>query len=189
MLRRLRFPCFLKPRYGSAAKGNFVVADREELLVLGRRIPEPIVQEYVRGVEHTLDVYTGLDGRPRCAVPRRRLEVRGGEVSKGLVVKDAALIETGLRTAAVLREGRGVLTVQCIVTPRGRIRTIEINPRFGGGVPLAIRAGADFPRWLLMEHLGRRPRIRRDGFRDGMAMLRFDDSVFVPGARRRLGLS
>jgi carbamoyl-phosphate synthase large subunit len=73
----------------------------------------------------------------------------------------------------------GVITIQLIVTPNGRIRVIEINPRFGGGAPLAIHAGADFPRWLLEAATGGTPRIRPDGYRDGVSMTRFDDSIFL----------
>lgn len=181
-----RFPYYMKPRQGSAAKGNFVIRDLDELRVLGKRVPDAIVQEYVEGKEYTMDVYTGLEGVVRCVVPRKRLEVRTGEVSKGLVVKDPDIMAVGVRVAQILGECRGVITVQCIRTPQGRIRVIEMNARFGGGVPLAIHAGADFPKWILQEHLGRRPRINPTGFRDGVAMLRFDDSVFVKGARRWL---
>jgi carbamoyl-phosphate synthase large subunit len=169
----------MKPRRGSASKGNYEITNRDELRVLGRRVPQAIVQEFVRGVEHTLDVYCGLDGVPRCAVPRRRLEVRGGEVVKAVVVKDAAMIDVGCRVAEALGECMGVVTIQLIQTPHGELRVIEINPRFGGGVPLAIQAGADFPKWLLQSAIGKTPRIRRDGFRDGESMLRYDDSVFV----------
>ncbi len=182
--KRHRFPYFLKPRAGSAAMGNYVVRNRDELSALGKRVPEPIVQEYVEGAEYTLDVYTGFDGIPRCIVPRKRLEVRGGEVSKGLIVKDKRIMAIGSRVARVLGECRGVITVQCIMRPDRRIRVIEINPRFGGGVPLAINAGADFPRWILTELLGRKPRINPTGFRDDIAMLRFDDSVFVRNASK-----
>ena len=91
-------------------------------------------------------------------------------------------MKVGGQVAHMLGECRGVITVQCIVTPKGRIRVIEINPRFGGGVPLSIYAGADFPRWILMQVLGRTPRINPTGFRDDVAMLRFDDSVFVRDA-------
>ena len=143
-----------------------------------------LAENVVNGAEHTLDVYTGLDGRPRCAVPRKRMEVRTGEVSKGLVVKNPAIMAVGRRVAEVLGDCRGVVTVQCIVTSRGRIRTIEINPRFGGGVPLAIHAGADFPKWIVMELLGQNPRINPNGFRDDIAMLRHDESVFVPHASK-----
>ncbi|MBU0717732.1 MAG: ATP-grasp domain-containing protein [Planctomycetes bacterium] len=180
--KRHRFPLFIKPRSGSAAVGNYTVRDANELRTFGRRVDEAIVQEFVRGVEHTMDVYTGFDGRPRCAVPRKRLEVRTGEVSKGLIVKDPAIMAVGTRVAEVLGGCRGVVTVQCMMTPRGRIRAIEINPRFGGGVPLAIHAGADFPRWILMELMGQRPRINPGGFRADLAMLRYDESVFVPNA-------
>lgn len=182
--KRHRFPYFLKPRAGSAAMGNYRIDTLDELSVLGRRVPDAIVQEFVAGVEHTLDVYTDPDGTPRCAVPRRRIEVRSGEVSKALIVKDAKIMDVGMDVARALGHCRGVITVQCIVTPRGRIRVIEINPRFGGGVPLAIRAGADFPRWILMELLDRRPRINPTAFQGDVAMLRFDDSVFLPRASR-----
>jgi carbamoyl-phosphate synthase large subunit len=178
----LHFPLYLKPRAGSAAQGQFVVRDGEELRVFGKRVPEPIVQEFVEGVEHTTDVYTGLDGVPRCAVPRRRLEVRTGEVSKGLVVKDRAVMAVAMRVAEVLGECRGVVTVQCMVTADRRVRVIEINPRFGGGVPLSIHAGADFPKWIIGELIGRKPRIRPDGFRHDVAMLRYDQSVFLSNA-------
>jgi carbamoyl-phosphate synthase large subunit len=182
--KRYRFPYFLKPRMGSAAMGSYVVNTRDELNVFGRRVKDPIVQEFVEGPEHTLDVYTGFDGRPRCVVPRRRLEVRSGEVSKGQIVKDPEIMAIGRRVVEMLGECRGVITVQCIMTPDRRIRVIEINPRFGGGVPLAIHAGADFPKWILSELLGRTPRINPTGFRDDIAMLRFDDSVFVRNATK-----
>lgn len=182
--KRHRFPYYMKPRAGSAAQGNYKVDDADELRVLGKRVKDAIVQEFVEGVEYTSDVYTGLDGRVRCVVPRRRLEVRTGEVSKALIVKRKDVMDTCRRVIAALGECRGVVTVQCIVTPEDRVRVLEINPRFGGGAPLAIHAGADFPKWLLMELLGRRPRINPTGYRDGIGMLRFDDSVFVPGAAR-----
>ena len=97
---------------------------------------------------------------------------------------DPAIMAAGRQVAEVLANCRGVVTVQCIVTPRGRIRVIEINPRLGGGVPLAIHAGADFPKWILQELAGKPPRINPLAFRDDVAMLRYDESVFVPRASR-----
>ena len=69
--------------------------------------------------------------------------------------------------------------MQLIVARGGGIHIIEINPRFGGGAPLSIRAGADFPRWLFLELLGKEPQIRFDGFRDGLLMLRYDSQVWL----------
>ena len=183
--RRHQFPYFLKPRKGSASKGNYVLHNRQDLEALVPHVPDAIIQEYVNGVEHTLDVYTGFDGRPRCVVPRERVEVRGGEVTKARTVNHAGIIDTGVRVVEALAECMGLVTIQLFLTRRGRIAVIEVNPRFGGGVPLAIQAGADFPKWLLMEWQGRRPRIRLDHFRDDLLMMRYHQSFFQTEASSR----
>ncbi|UCG32292.1 MAG: ATP-grasp domain-containing protein [Phycisphaerales bacterium] len=177
--RTLSFPYFLKPRFGSAGLGNHRLETLEAMRALSQQVPEPIVQEYVEGVEHTLDAYTGLDGKLRCVLARRRLEVRGGEVTKSLLVMDPELIEAGSRVINSRSGWMGVITIQCIQRSDGRIQFIEVNPRFGGGVPLSIRAGADFPRWLLMELCGDEPDVRPDSFTDGLTMSRYDQSVFL----------
>ncbi len=174
------FPLFIKPRTGSASQWVHKLEDEVDLEYYLRRVREPIIQEFVAGHEHTLDVYVGLTGIPRCVVPRMRWQVRGGEVCKGVVVKDAGIMEAGRRLVETLGTSvRGIVTLQCIVTPERRIRFIEINPRFGGGAPLGIAAGADYPRWLLEELCGRVPRIGPDSFRNGVCMLRYDWSVFA----------
>lgn len=176
-----KFPLFLKPRFGSASVGVRKIEDQYDLEYFARKVQDPIVQEFVPGVEHTIDVYVGLNGAPRCAVPRRRIEVRSGEVSKGVVVKDAEIMAAAKRVVEALGASlRGLVTLQCMVTPERRIRFIEINPRFGGGAPLGIAAGADYPSWLLQELLGRPVQIAFDGFTAGLAMLRYDWSVFAP---------
>lgn len=192
-IRRLvghRFPYILKPRFGSASQSVTRVEDERDLAYHLEKVPDPIVQEFVRGQEFTLDVYVGLQGRPQCVVPRLRWQVRGGEVVKGVVVKDLQIMQAGRRVVEALGESvRGLVTLQCIVTPpedgpaglaQRRIRFIEINPRFGGGAPLGIAAGADYPGWLLEELMGRRPAIAFDGFRHGLCMLRYDWSAFIP---------
>lgn len=176
--KRHHFPYFLKPRRGSAGKGGVIIRNRADLEAFVPRVPDAIIQEFLPGVEYTLDVYAGYDGRPRCVVPRRRLEVRGGEVTKSLTVKHEGIIQTGVRVVEALAECVGSITIQLFLSPKGRIRVIEINPRFGGGAPLAIHAGADFPRWLLAEWLGRTPRIRLTHFREGVLMLRYHQSFF-----------
>jgi carbamoyl-phosphate synthase large subunit len=42
----------------------------------------------------------------------------------------------------------GPLTIQAFLTPDGPVLT-EINPRFGGGFPLTLAAGGDYPAWIL----------------------------------------
>jgi len=177
--RSLDWPILLKPWDGSASRGVTVVNNRQELLVFSGRTPNCIVQEFVEGVEYTCDVYIDFDMKVRCVVPRKRIEVRAGEVSKGQVVKNEAIMNHVAEFAKALKAGPGVITIQCFLQPDGKIVFTDINPRFGGGVPLAIKAGANFPRWILEELTGRKPKIKFDGFKDNLIMLRYDAEVWL----------
>ncbi len=172
------FPVILKARYGSSAKNVHEVHSARGLQRLGRRGEDIVIQEYVKGPEYTVDVYADFAGRPRVAVPRERLQVRAGEVAKARTVRDANVIRESLRLVEALGECVGVITCQCRVTNGSEVKFFDLNPRFGGGVPLAIEAGADFPRWIIQEALGRTPEIDSDGWRDGLYMLRYDAEVF-----------
>jgi len=173
------FPLFMKPRFGSSAKDVHPLPDRGALeFYQARAAEETVIQEFVAGCEHTVDVYAGLDGVPRVAVPRRRLKVRAGEVAKAVTVRHPRIIAESLRLVEALGACVGVITLQCFLTDDGAVKFIEINPRFGGGVPLAIRAGANFPKWIIQEHLGDRPSIDPDAWKCGLVMLRYDDAVF-----------
>jgi carbamoyl-phosphate synthase large subunit len=176
--RRLEYPLFLKPWDGYASRGNAVVRNREELAFFGKRIPNCIVQEFIKGTEYTCDVFVDFGMRVRCVVPRRRIETRSGEVSKGQVIKDRDIMDCAGAVVAKLGAGPGVITLQCFKTDGG-IKVTEINPRFGGGAPLSIEAGADFPRWILSQLAGKQPRIAFDGFEDKLLMLRYDSEVWV----------
>jgi len=177
--RKLNWPFFLKPWDGYASRGTAVVKNRRELSFFARRIPNCIVQEFIKGTEHTCDVYVNFGMKVRCVVPRKRIEVRAGEVSKGQVVKDQTIMCEAARLVETLGAGPGVITLQLFLTDNDRVKFIEINPRFGGGVPLSIKAGANFPKWILQELLGRKLRIKFDGFKDNLIMLRYDGEVWL----------
>ncbi len=184
-LRKPRFPLYIKPRAGSAARGHYLCDDRPSLDLLARRVTDAIVQEYVHGREYTLDAYAGFEGRPLCIVPRLRIEVRTGEVSKGRTERNKAVMAVGAKVVKSLADCVGVITIQCIQSTDGAVRVIEINPRVGGGIPLAISAGADFPRWILSTLSGRPATIRSNAFEDGLYMLRYDEAVLCRGDKMR----
>ncbi|MFA5239532.1 MAG: ATP-grasp domain-containing protein [Phycisphaerae bacterium] len=175
----LNWPCFLKPWDGYASRGNAIVNNREELLFFTKRVPNCIVQEFVKGSEHTCDVYVDFDMKVRCVVPRKRIEVRAGEVSKGQVVKHLHIMREAAKLTESLGAGPGVITLQLFLTSNDKIKFVEINPRLGGGAPLSIKAGANFPKWILQEVLGRKTKIRFDGFKNNLIMLRYDGEVWL----------
>jgi carbamoyl-phosphate synthase large subunit len=173
------FPLFLKPWDGSAGRPNAVIDNRKELLFYSKRIPNPICQELVKGTEYTCDVYVDFGMKVRCVVPRKRIEVRAGEVSKAQVIKNTRIMSEAAALVEKLKVGPGVITLQLFLTGDCKVKFTEINPRFGGGVPLSIKAGADFPKWILQEMAGRKPNIHPDGFKDGLIMLRYDSEVWL----------
>jgi carbamoyl-phosphate synthase large subunit len=178
-LKKISWPCLLKPWDGAAGKNVTVVKNRKELAFFTRKVPNAICQEFIKGIEYTCDVYVDFDMKVRCVVPRKRIEIRAGEVSKGQVVKDREIMIPAAELVRTLKAGPGVITVQCFLQKSGKVRFSEINPRFGGGAPLGIKAGANFPKWILQELLGRKIRIRFDGFKDNLIMLRYDAEVWL----------
>ncbi|HYG67833.1 MAG TPA: ATP-grasp domain-containing protein [Anaeromyxobacteraceae bacterium] len=176
------FPLFAKPVNGSGSIGATVVRDAGELAVLARNGPL-VVETIAPGVEHTIDFLADRSGRARCAVPRRRLEVRAGEVSKGVTVRSPVLEDLATRLCAALPGAYGALCVQTFLDDAtGALNVTELNPRFGGGFPLACEAGAHFPRWIVEELLGLPSTATANGWRDRLVMLRYDAAVFVDGA-------
>ena len=174
-----KYPFFLKPADGSCSVGATRIDDAEALAFHARHTANAMVQEFVRGEEYTLDVLADFTGRVRCVVPRLRIETRAGEVSKGMTVKDPRLLDAGRRVVEALPGAVGCMTVQLFLTGEREVKFIEINPRFGGGFPLAAAAGAKYPEWLVAWALGRDPEVTLDGWTDGLVMLRYDDAVFV----------
>lgn len=173
------YPVLLKPADGSSSVGVTRIRNARELAFFKDYIPNAMVQPLLQGREYTLDVLVDFAGKVRCVVPRLRMETRAGEVSKGMTVKDPRLIAAGAQVVASLPQAVGCITLQCFLSDEGNIDFIEINPRFGGGFPLAAAAGAHFPRWILEWMLGRNPTITQDGWEDGKVMLRFDEAIFT----------
>jgi carbamoyl-phosphate synthase large subunit len=177
-LSGLPYPFILKPRSGSSSKGVQVVRGPNDL-TLAHEAGEWIVQEFLDGQEYTVNMYFDTHGVLKCAVPHRRIETRAGEVSKAETVRLPILEEMGWKLGEFLNGARGSLCFQAIVSSDdGTPSLFEINARFGGGYPIAHRAGAPFTRWLLEEVAGLAP-TTNNAWRGGVRMLRFDAAVFI----------
>jgi carbamoyl-phosphate synthase large subunit len=178
----LAFPLFIKPASGSASIGAVRVNDADELRARLAETADPMVERLIEGDETTVDVLLDLSGQALCAVPRRRLQVRGGEVTRGVVERSPELEAHAMAIAAGLG-CIGPVTVQFRNPAPGRWVAMELNARMGGGLPLSIGAGADWPRWVLQMAAGRTPSAASATAHDGMVMTRADRSIFLPPAR------
>lgn len=172
------YPLFVKPRGGSAAKNTFKARNARELAFFLDYVPDALIQEFLPGPEITNDVICDLNGDILAVVSRRRIEVRWGEVAKGVTMYDPQIADACVKIARAL-PAIGPITVQCMLKD-GIPHFTEINARLGGGVPLGIAAGADSPRWLLARAAGLPIEIPPLGsYRIGLYLTRFDESFFL----------
>lgn len=174
--KNYNFPLFIKPLNGSSSINTFKVNNEKELEFFIEYVPSPLVQEFIEGEEFTVDVFTDFEGQPITIVPRVRLATRGGEVAKGLIKKDLAVIKAVKEVVKALKPS-GHITIQCMKTKDG-IKFIEINPRFGGGAPISIKAGANSPKYLYQLLMGD-SLVYHEEFEEGILGLRYDEAVFL----------
>jgi len=170
----LQFPLFIKPKSGSSSINTFKVNNSNELITYKKIVEEPIIQQFIEGDEYTVDVFLDFDSNVITIVPRLRIATRSGEISKGRIVKDQDIIENVKELVKVLKP-IGHITVQLMKTKDG-IKYIEINPRFGGGAPMSIQAGADSCENYYKLLLGQKLEYH-ENYRENITFVRFDSSV------------
>lgn len=184
-----------KPRCGSASKGIMVFEqDDFRRMAASDAASDYLFQEYVeRREEYTVDCYVSCTGRFICAVPRRRIEVAGGEVTVTQTIHDEEMERWSRRIVRDLKL-RGPVTIQFLremidgedgMRYPGRLMLMEINPRLGGGAVCSVHAGADLPGFILGDWLGRDVK-ECDDWRSGVKICRYmQEVVFDNGKYRR----
>jgi carbamoyl-phosphate synthase large subunit len=135
-------PWIVKPRAGRGSRGVRALDDARAVAAALARDAGLIAQTRLAGREFTADALIARDGRLLTVVPRWREETRGGISVKGTTFDSEAV--TTVVAAALDAVGlTGPANVQGFVDDAGTATVVEINPRFSGGLPLTLAAGAD----------------------------------------------
>lgn len=172
------YPCFIKPKDGSSSINAFKVEDEKELAVYAGQVEDYIIQPFVEGREFTIDIFCDFEGNPIFITPRERVQVRAGEVLKTQIYMDRTMIEESKKLCEVFKPC-GPLTVQLIQDKNtGDNYYIEINPRYGGGAPLSMKAGARSAEALLTLISGEMVEYQENSS-NGAIYSRFDQSVCI----------
>lgn len=168
------YPAFIKPKDGSSSIDAFKVENEEELEIYASQVEDYIIQPFVSGKEYTIDVFCDWDGNPVSIVPRERIQIRAGEVLKTQIFMDQTMIEESKALCKAFKPC-GPMTVQLIRDDEGVDWFIEINPRYGGGAPLSMKAGARSAEAILrlLDNEG----VGDYQISDGAIYSRFDQSV------------
>jgi carbamoyl-phosphate synthase large subunit len=176
------FPLFIKPYDGSSSVDTFIIKHKGMLTDDHLQNEKLMFLEYLdldEYKEFTVDIFYDRQSKLKCIVPRERIEVRGGEVRKGITRKNE-VFKTLKEKLSYLEGARGCLTTQVFQhKSTKRIIGIEINPRFGGGYPLTYLSGANYTRWIIEEYLLNKEIRYFDAWEDNLLMLRYDDEILV----------
>lgn len=174
--KNYEFPMFIKPLNGSSSINTFKVNNEKELDFFIEYVPNPMIQGFIEGVEYTVDTFLDFESNIISIAPRKRIATRSGEISKGEVVKDEEIIKIVRKVLEKLKPV-GHITVQCMKTKDG-IKFIEINPRFGGGAPMTIMAGADSPKNIYKLLLGEKLSYD-ESYKNNFKSYRYDEAIFI----------
>jgi carbamoyl-phosphate synthase large subunit len=183
----IRYPVYVKPRFGRGSVNVFAVHNEAQLRLFLDYVPDPIVQDHIAGTEFTVDVLSDFEGRVLSIVPRERLVIRAGVSDKGITRNNPEIIAFAKNVAQTLQIV-GPANIQCKWNGRD-VSLIEVNPRFAGGIPLTIAAGADFPMWLVQLAAGIEVKPQIGKFQDGLAMMSFEESIFATESELKLSHS
>ena len=169
----LPYPMMIKPRIGFAGRWIHRCDDREELEFFLSRTPvASVLQQALPGEEFSIDCLGSLEGEAIGAIPRAMYQSKGGEQIKGETLDDPQLVDL----AAAVIGGLGLVgpcTIQCFREDGRILGVTDINTRFGGGFPLPLAAGGDYPFLILAMAAGEDVAPRLGTHRAGVVMTRF----------------
>ena len=147
--RTLGRPFFAKPKkHSSGSRGVRVCKTISDISCLDKQKYEYIYQEYLPGIEYTIDVLCDMKSNPIIAVPRKRLQTKEGISSKGQIVIDESIQEQCFDICKFLKL-KGPVCIQMKESVDNVLKFVEINPRFGGGSYMATLAGVNFMELIL----------------------------------------
>jgi carbamoyl-phosphate synthase large subunit len=169
----IKYPVFIKPRWGMGSIAVFEAENEQELLFFYPKVQnaisrtylatesnhrnesDVIIQEKLKGQEYGLDIVNDLTGKYVTTFVKKKIAMRSGETDAAVTIDDKPLSQLGMRLSKILKHSAN-LDVDVFVHDE-RISVLELNPRFGGGYPFSHLAGANIPAaivaWLNHEQL------------------------------------
>lgn len=175
----LSYPLIIKPYDGSSSLGIKKIFEKSEMSDFDLHKEGNIFQVLLSTdwEEFSVDLFYNKQGRLRCAVPRHRIETRGGEISKGITRKNSIYYFV-LEKLKKLNGARGPMTLQ-IFSNKNKFSAIELNARFGGGYPMSYLSGANFPEMIIKEYFYDEEPIFYDGWDKDKLFLRYDSTINI----------
>jgi predicted ATP-grasp superfamily ATP-dependent carboligase len=186
------YPVVIKARKGMGSTGVWYAENLEELFKIYQKVSEqslhengfvidssnPILQEYIPGELHDALVFS-VKGEVKTFLTQKRITTRpyaGGYGVVNITTNNEKLISYA-RKIARHTEWTGVLMLDFKIDSRdGKPKLLEVNPRFWGTTWLSIRAGINFPQYLV-SHAFSEPIIYPSGYESGLTCRWVTDEI------------
>jgi carbamoyl-phosphate synthase large subunit len=161
----VKFPLFVKPRWGMGSIAVYKAENLEELHVFYNKTKRDIAKSYLKyesgqlpdeavliqsalpGEEYGLDIINDLDGNHCITIVKKKLGMRAGETDGAETMDIPALKELG-QQLALLTKHPGNMDVDVFFSGE-ETYILELNPRFGGGYPFSHQAGVNVPKAIV----------------------------------------
>jgi len=169
----IRFPVFIKPQKGSGSLRINKANNINEAKVIFESSEEMIIQEFLDGQELGVDVYVDMLSKEVVSIfIKEKMAMRAGETDKAKSTKSEPLFNMIIdllgKTDLI-----GPLDID-VFNVNGEYYISEINPRFGGGYPLAYECGINFPMYIIKNTLGKLNTARIGNYDENVYMLKHD---------------
>lgn len=171
--KSIEYPLIVKPRWGSASFGLYIVESNDELMEAYNACKKSLsnsylaqfkesnddvlIQEFIKGKEYGLDIFNDMNGQCRGVVCKEKLAMRAGETDIAVTVN----AERFNGFASIISEKlKYVGNMDCdFLEKDGQLYLLELNPRFGGGYPFSHEAGANLVKALILSLMNRSDEI------------------------------
>ncbi|EIJ80527.1 hypothetical protein PB1_09207 [Bacillus methanolicus PB1] len=160
----------VKPRNGRGAKGVQIATQPVDMTGM-------ISQEFIKGTEYTIDVFCDKFSNPIYIVPRKRMNIKEGKSTSGIVVYHEDIIHW-VKKICERTSFIGPINIQCIETESRDLKFIEVNPRIAGGMALGFAATENWIK-LMVDHFVYGKEIKPVQVKYGLKMMRYYNEIFT----------
>lgn len=167
------FPVFIKPRKGSASLNINKARNLEEVKILFNSSDEMIIQEFLDGQELGVDVYVDILSKKVVSIfIKEKTTMRAGETDKAKSIKIENLFKI-IEELVAKAELLGPIDID-VFKIGDKYYISEINPRFGGGYPLAYECGVNFSNLIINNLNGIMNQCQIGNYEENVYMMKHD---------------
>ena len=167
------FPVFIKPQKGSASLNVNIARNINEAKVIFESCPGMIIQELLIGQELGIDVYIDLlSNKVTSIFIKEKIAMRAGETDKAKSIKSNVLYKL---VVDLVNKANLVGPIDIdVFKVKDDYYISEINPRFGGGYPLAYECGVNFPKYIINNLMGIENTPQIGSYEENVYMMKHD---------------